>query len=99
MFCPRCGAQSSIANQAFCQKCGAAIDGRYTVTPGALAAGVAVSADPYAEFWRRLGGFIIDWFVSAIAAAMLVFVVVSLAGKSASAAGLPVLVYVVAFWL
>ena len=62
MFCPKCGAPTRAVDQRYCQQCGAELNSPYAVSPAALGGmtpGGGLPA-PYAGFWRRAGGFIID---------------------------------------
>src|SRR5580700_10793648 len=70
MFCPHCGAPASTGSK-FCPKCGTQLEG---VTPLAspppsqavAPAGVSEDDHPYAGFWRRFGGWVIDYFVAVV---------------------------------
>jgi uncharacterized RDD family membrane protein YckC/Tfp pilus assembly major pilin PilA len=68
MYCSNCGTELN-PNQAVCAKCGTRVP-FMTGQTAARAAVAAESATPFADFWVRLGAFIIDcilltvlWFV------------------------------------
>jgi uncharacterized RDD family membrane protein YckC/Tfp pilus assembly major pilin PilA len=76
MYCVNCGKQLS-ADQSFCPSCGTA---RSKPTP-AVASDVLEPASrppsdlPYAGFWQRFLGWLIDYFVSLLATVLIVAVV------------------------
>jgi uncharacterized RDD family membrane protein YckC/Tfp pilus assembly major pilin PilA len=81
MYCSNCGTELQ-PSQAVCAKCGTRVPLMKTQPAGGRAA-VARAVDlPYADFWARLGAFVIDSIVLT-----LIWVLVPLAVR---AAGLPV---------
>lgn len=105
MFCPNCGTASPDASN-YCVKCGTALhetSGRdeMAATTGAAGNGRAArdsgAAAVYAGFWRRVGGYVIDYLVWVSAAFLLGF---AFAGSDEGAATLlMLLVYFVGTWL
>jgi uncharacterized RDD family membrane protein YckC/Tfp pilus assembly major pilin PilA len=91
MYCSNCGTELQ-PNQAVCAKCGTRVP--FTrAQPAAAVAAMARPADvPYADFWVRLGAFVIDSILLTIIW-LLVPVVVRMAGLPVWLGLLPVLVY------
>jgi uncharacterized RDD family membrane protein YckC len=80
MFCSKCGTQLA-EGAAFCASCGAA-QASLPVAAAAAAAVPAVPAlpSPYAGFWLRLVGYIIDEAVLVLGVGILTLIAVALIG-------------------
>jgi uncharacterized RDD family membrane protein YckC/Tfp pilus assembly major pilin PilA len=71
----------------------------YTVSPAALqtAAGPAYSTDPpYAGFWRRVGGYLIDYVLGV---GFYIVLLIPLKGLLARSPGLPLLLFSACLWI
>lgn len=78
MYCTQCGALNADSS-AFCAKCGGAL------APGAVAPG-AVHDQLYAGFWRRVGGYLIDYVVLVVMFFVVLFLA-ALVGQSETQIG------------
>jgi len=72
MHCPNCGT-AITSGQRFCTKCGAQLNDPYAVSSAAMQEQtLAPSGDPpYAGFWRRAGGYFIDYILVVILYAVI----------------------------
>jgi hypothetical protein len=63
MYCPTCGV-AAAAGAKFCTRCGGnlgAVNSPAAVPPPAASVAPISGDVPYAGFWRRFGGFVIDY--------------------------------------
>jgi len=91
MYCSNCGTELQ-PNQAVCAKCGTRVPFTRAQPAAAAAATVRPADVPYADFWVRLGAFVIDSILLTIIW-ILVPVVVRMAGLPMWLVLLPILVY------
>jgi uncharacterized RDD family membrane protein YckC len=94
MYCSNCGKQLNT-DQKFCAECGSKANA--TVSPPLHAAsppGHAPLALPYAGFWRRFLGWLIDYFISVITiAAIVILVSTQILGKSAAGSAITIIYF------
>jgi uncharacterized RDD family membrane protein YckC len=70
MYCPKCGTQNE-EQASFCRQCGANLKGS---GQEAKPVSQAMPIFDYAGFWKRLGAYIIDYFLISAATFALMFV-------------------------
>lgn len=83
MYCANCGKRLN-ADQKFCAKCGAKVNA--TSAPQSLNAESTSTPRgiPYAGFWRRFVGWVIDYFIAALAIAVIAnLLIIPLSGQNA----------------
>ena len=99
MFCPKCGTQTTDPQQRFCKNCGANVTNPYAAPSAEVGATYRVAAAdlPYAGFWRRVGGYFIDYLLQSMVYGLVVAGAISTNPRGVNPSFF--LLYFVAAWL